>query len=116
MQRLRQKRKEKRVAELVQMSKEAEHQMEAAAIERTKNFNHDVKGKYSIWRKEYRPPFTDSMLNLMKDQIIMAKVYANIARSLKKLDLYESLMNQIKASRLVTEEATSDADLSSGYS
>lgn len=113
-QRLRQKRKEKRVAELVQMSKETELQMEAAAIERTQKFNHIVKGKYSIWRKEYRPTFSDSTLNLMKDQIIMAKVYANIARSLKKLDLYGSLMNQIKASRLVTEEATSDADLSSG--
>ncbi|ONK81787.1 uncharacterized protein A4U43_C01F32870 [Asparagus officinalis] len=113
-QRLRQKRKELRVAELVHMSKETELEMEAAAIERTKKFNHIVKGKYSIWRKEYQPTFTDSTLKLMKDQIIMAKVYASIARSLNKLDLYSSLMKHIKASQLMTEEATSDADLHSG--
>jgi len=97
------------------MSRETELQMEAAAIERTKKFNHVVKGKYSIWRKEYQPTFSDSTLKLMKDQIFMAKVYATIAHSLKKLDLYGSLMKHIKESQLMTEEAISDADLHSGY-
>lgn len=111
---LRQKRKEKRAAYLINMSKETELEMAKAAIERTKTFKHVRNGKYSIWRKEYQPISSDSTLKLMKDQIIMAKVYASIARSLRKIDMYDSLMRHIKRSQQVTEEATSDADLHAG--
>ncbi|KAJ6820107.1 putative galacturonosyltransferase 3 [Iris pallida] len=113
-QQLRKKRKERRSAELIQMSKETELQMESAAILRTKQFKNTVKGKYSIWRKEYKPPSSDSVVKLMKDQIIMAKVYATIAFSLKKVDMYDFLMKHVKESQQAIGVANSDAELQFG--
>ena len=52
----------------------------------------------------------------MKDQIIMAKVYASIARSMKNLDLFGYLMNRIKENQNAIREANSDAELQKGYS
>nr|XP_029123452.1 probable galacturonosyltransferase 3 isoform X2 [Elaeis guineensis] len=110
-QQLRQKRKEMRTQELINMSKETELEMQRAAIERTKQFNNIVRGKYSIWRKEYNNPHSDSTLKLLKDQIIMAKVYAGIARSRNVFDLYDSLMRHIKDSRQAIGDANSDTEL-----
>ncbi|KAK9285791.1 hypothetical protein L1049_024992 [Liquidambar formosana] len=109
--RLREERKELRTAELLRLDKEAENQIEAAAIERSKELNTTARGKYSIWRREYDNPNSDSTLKLMRDQIIMAKAYGSIARSKNKLDLYDSLMKHIKESQRSIGEAMSDADL-----
>lgn len=108
---LRQKRKEKRTQELINMSKETELELRREAIERTKQFNNSVRGKYNIWRKEYNNPRSDSTLKLLKDQIIMAKVYASIASSKKVFDLYDSLMGHIKDSRQAIGDANSDTEL-----
>nr|CAD1830631.1 unnamed protein product [Ananas comosus var. bracteatus] len=108
---LRQKRKEKRTAELIHMSRDTELRMRNAAIERTKHFVNKVKDRYSIWRIEYRNPQSDSTLKLMKDQIIMAKIYASIARSKKDFNLYDSLMRHIKESRGIITDANSDNEL-----
>ncbi|KAF8406709.1 hypothetical protein HHK36_008801 [Tetracentron sinense] len=108
---LRQERKELRTAELVLQDKETENQMQAAAIERSKELNTTIKGKYSIWRREYINPNSDSTLKLMLDQIIMAKAYGSIARSKNKLGLYDSLMKHVKESQHAIGEAGSDAEL-----
>ncbi|XP_074567552.1 putative galacturonosyltransferase 3 [Curcuma longa] len=109
--RLREKRKEQRIADLVHMSKDTEMQMQKAAIRRTQEFINTRKSWYSIWRKEYFNPLSDSTLKLMRDQIVMAKVYASVARSTGKLDLYDSLIRHIKESQHATRNANSDSEL-----
>ncbi|OVA00617.1 Glycosyl transferase [Macleaya cordata] len=108
---LRQQRKELRSAELIQHDKDTENLMEAAAIERSKQLNTSVRGKYSIWRREYENPNSDSTLKLIRDQIIMAKAYASIAKPKNELRLYDSLMKHIKDNQRAIGEASSDAEL-----
>ncbi|KAK8940435.1 putative galacturonosyltransferase 3 [Platanthera zijinensis] len=110
-QRLRQMRREKRTAELINMSKETEFEIRASAIKRSKEFNSTAKARYSIWRIEYQNPNSDSTLKLMKDQIVMAKAYASIARSMRKIDLFDSLLKHIKESQNAIGDATMDTDL-----
>lgn len=97
------------------MSKETELQMQKAAIERTKEFNNARRSWYSIWRREYINPLSDSTLKLMQDQIIMAKVYASIAHSTGEIDLYDSLTRHIKECRHAIGDATSDSELQERY-
>lgn len=110
---MRQERRNLRTAELIGKDKEANNQMAAAAIERSKGFDPIVKGKYSIWRSDYESPNSDSTLKLMLDQIIMAKAYANIAKSKNESNLYNSLMKHSKLSQHAVGEASSDVELHS---
>lgn len=112
---MRQERRNLRTAELIGKDKEANNQMAAAAIERSKGFDPIVKGKYSIWRNDYESPNSDSTLKLMLDQIIMAKAYANIAKSKNESDLYNSLMKHSKLSQHAIGEASSDVELHSRF-
>lgn len=114
---MRQERRVLRTVELIQQGKEEDDQMVEAAIERSKNLDTTtVKGKYSIWRRDYENPNSDSTLKLMRDQIIMAKAYATIAKSKNNTSLYSVLMNHSRESRQVIGEASSDAELHSRYS
>ncbi|XP_020595841.1 probable galacturonosyltransferase 3 isoform X1 [Phalaenopsis equestris] len=113
-QQLKQRRREKRAAELINMSEETELEIQATAIKHSKEFNSPTRRKYTIWRIEYQNPNSDSILKLMKDQIIMAKVYASIAHSMKKLDLYDSLVKHIRESQHSIEDASTDTDLQQG--
>ncbi|KAF3789086.1 putative galacturonosyltransferase 3 [Nymphaea thermarum] len=108
---LREERKAKRIAELLQNDEESEKLIQAAAVERSKQLDTMVQGKYSVWRREYSNPNSDSLLKLMKDQVIMAKAYASIARAKKENTLYDSLMTCIKKNRNALGEALSDAEL-----
>ncbi|XP_038979795.1 probable galacturonosyltransferase 3 isoform X2 [Phoenix dactylifera] len=96
---------------MIQLSKDAELQMQIAAMERSKHFNNTLRGLHSVWRREHQNHRQDSTLKLMKDQIIMAKVYASIASSKKILDLAEHLMERIKENQDAIKEANSDAEL-----
>lgn len=109
---LRKKRSDLRTAELVRQDKEADKLMQATlAIENLKNVDTVVKGKYSIWRRDFENPNSDSTLKLMRDQIIMAKVYANIAKSKNQSVLYNSLLKHVRENLHVIGEANSDAEL-----
>ncbi|GAV76668.1 Glyco_transf_8 domain-containing protein [Cephalotus follicularis] len=108
---LREKRREKRAAELVQQDDETIIKLENAAIERSKSVDSAVLGKYNIWRKENENENSDLSVRLMRDQIIMAKVYLSIAKMKNKLDLHQELHNRIKESQRVLGEATADSDL-----
>ncbi|KAF8013216.1 hypothetical protein BT93_I1171 [Corymbia citriodora subsp. variegata] len=110
---MRQERRVLRTAELIQQGKEKDDQMVEAAIERSKNLDTTVKGKYSIWRRDYESPNSDSTLKLMRDQIIMAKAYATIAISKNNTSLYSALMKHSRESHQVIGEASSDAELHS---
>uniref|UniRef100_A0A5B7BPM4 Hexosyltransferase n=1 Tax=Davidia involucrata TaxID=16924 RepID=A0A5B7BPM4_DAVIN len=109
--RLRQERRNLRTAVLIQQDKQIDNQMQAAAIERAKEFDTTVKGKYSIWRREYENPNSDSTLKLMRDQIIMAKAYANIAKAKNETGLYDALMKHSRESQRAIGEASTDAEL-----
>lgn len=85
--------------------------LENAAIERSKSVDSSVLGKYSIWRKENDNENTDSTVRLMRDQMIMARVYISIATMKKKLDLAHELQTRLKESQRVLGDAGSDADL-----
>lgn len=108
---MRQERINLRTAELLRQDKETDDQMVAAAIERSKNLDTTAKGKYSIWRRDYEALNADSTLKLMRDQIIMAKAYANIAKTNNESSLYDSLMTQSRRSQRAIGEANSDAEL-----
>ncbi|CAL9125716.1 unnamed protein product [Musa textilis] len=110
-QKLRDERREKRIAELIHMSKETELQMQKVAIEHAKEFNNTRRAWYSIWRKEYINPHSDTTLKLMRDQKIMAKVYASVAYSTGERDLYNSLTRHIKEIRRGIGDANSDSEL-----
>ncbi|XP_058090616.1 probable galacturonosyltransferase 3 isoform X2 [Magnolia sinica] len=111
---MRQKRREERTAELIRQNPQTENQMQEAAIERAKQFNNTVRGKYSIWRREYSNRHSDSILKLMRDQIIMAKAYGSIARSKNENYLYNSLKKHIRESQRAIGEANSDVELQPG--
>ncbi|XP_058785833.1 probable galacturonosyltransferase 3 [Vicia villosa] len=111
---MRLERRKARAAELSQQNKENDNRIVSEAIERSKEFDTTIKGKYSIWRKEYENPNSDSTLKLMRDQIIMAKAYSNIAKSKNKTALYNALVKHSRDSKLAIGEANSDAELQTG--
>lgn len=113
LQQLREKRREKRAADLVKPDDEVTIKLENAAIERSKSVDSAVLGKYSIWRKENENENSDSTVRLIRDQIIMARVYLSIATMKNKLDLAQELQNRLKESQRALGEATTDSDLNS---
>ncbi|KAJ0964228.1 hypothetical protein J5N97_029350 [Dioscorea zingiberensis] len=108
---LREKRREKRAMELVQQDDEALVRLENAAIERSKAVDSAVLGKYSIWRRDNENENSDSTVRLMRDQMIMARVYSIIAKTRNKLELYQDLQTRLKESQRAVGDANSDADL-----
>ncbi|KAK7310560.1 hypothetical protein RJT34_08142 [Clitoria ternatea] len=111
---MRQERRKARAAQLIQQDKETDIHIVSAAIEHSEGFDTNIKGKYSIWRREYENPNSDSTVKLMRDQIIMAKAYANIAKSKNKTVLYEALIKHSRDSQQAIGEASSDAELQLG--
>lgn len=108
---MREERREKRASNLVQQDDDAIVKLENAAIEHSKSVDTAILGKYSIWRKENENDNFDSTVRLMRDQIIMARVYLSIAKMKSKLDLLQELQTRLKESQRALGEASSDADL-----
>lgn len=108
---MREKRREKRASELVQKDDETTVKLENAAIERSKSVDSAVLGKYSLWRKENENENSDSTVRLMRDQLIMARVYLSIAKMKNKVDLYQQLQTRLKESQRALGDATTDSDL-----
>lgn len=108
---MREKRRGKRASELVRKDDETTVKLENAAIERSKSVDSAVLGKYSIWRKENENENSDSTVRLMRDQMIMARVYVSIAKMKNKVDLYQQLQTRLKESQRALGEATADSDL-----
>lgn len=110
--RLREKRREKRAADLVKQDDETIMKLENAAIQRSRSVDSAVLGKYNIWRRENDNENADSTVRLMRDQNIMARVYISLAKMKNKLDLSRELQIRLKESQRALGEATTDADLS----
>lgn len=103
-------RKEKRVTELTQLAEAAALSSEREAVERKKEIDDNVLNKYSLWRQE-NDVESDSLVRLIRDQLIMARVYASLAHSHNLIELQHELNFRIKESRHVLGEANVDADL-----
>lgn len=99
---------------MVKQDDEATLRLETAAIERSKSVDSAVLGKYSIWRKENENENTDSTVRLMRDQIIMARVYISLGTMKNKSGLVQELQNRLKESQRALGEATADSDLQHG--
>lgn len=97
--------------ETVQQDDEALVKLENAGIERSKAVDSAVLGKYSLWRRENENEKADANVRLMRDQMIMARIYSVLAKSRDKLDLYQELLARIKESQRSLGEATADAEL-----
>lgn len=96
---------------MVKQDDEVTVKLENAAIERSKSVDSAVLGKYSIWRRENDNENTDSNVRLIRDQMIMARVYISLARIKNKLDLANDLQNRLKESQRSLGDATTDSDL-----
>ncbi|CAL0315129.1 unnamed protein product [Lupinus luteus] len=105
------KRRGKRAAEFVKLDDEVTVKLENTAIERSQSVESAVLGKYNIWRQEMENENADSMVRLMRDQIIMARVYLSVAKMKNKLELYQALQSRLKESQHVLGDANSDAGL-----
>lgn len=81
------------------------------AVKLSTQFNKITGQNYSIWRREFDNSHSDSLLRHMKDQIIVARVYHNIARSKKISKLTGLLSKHIKQSEREVGEANSDFEL-----
>ncbi|XP_047337718.1 polygalacturonate 4-alpha-galacturonosyltransferase-like [Impatiens glandulifera] len=108
---MREKRREKRASDLVKQDDEVIIKLENAAIERSKSVDSAVLGKYSIWRRENDNENPDSNVRLIRDQMIMARVYISIANLKNKTDLASELKNRLKESQRTLGDVTADADL-----
>ncbi|KAG8477387.1 hypothetical protein CXB51_030857 [Gossypium anomalum] len=108
---LRDNRREKRATELVKQDEKVTVKLENAAIERSKAVDSAVLGKYNLWRRENENVNSDSTVRLMRDQIIMAKVYVSIAKSKNKLDLQQELQIRLKEIQQALGESTADSGL-----
>ncbi|KAK9051423.1 hypothetical protein SSX86_028050 [Deinandra increscens subsp. villosa] len=108
---LREKRREKRAADLLKQDDDVTIKLENAAIERSKSVDSAVLGKYSIWRKETDNENIDTTVRLMRDQMIMARVYVSIAFMKNKTDMAHELQTRIKESQRALGDATTDNDL-----
>lgn len=108
---MRERTRIKKKIEPVQQDDEALVKLENAGIERSKAVDSAVLGKYSIWRRENENEKADSKVRLMRDQMIMARIYSVLAKSRDKLDLHQDLLSRLKESPRSLGEATADAEL-----
>ncbi|XP_038877493.1 polygalacturonate 4-alpha-galacturonosyltransferase-like isoform X2 [Benincasa hispida] len=109
-------REERQENQLLEMELDLQGEDTAVKLENTNMQASDlvdssILGKYSTWKKENDNKNQDSIIRLMRDQIIMARIYLSISKKKKKLDLIEELQICLKRSRRVLGEANIDAEL-----
>ncbi|KAJ7296180.1 hypothetical protein O6H91_Y139300 [Diphasiastrum complanatum] len=108
--RMRLHRHEKRLKELLQQDEEEKVKMENEAIEHTKEVHSAIIGKYSIWRHD-ESENSESLVRLMRDQLIMARAYASIAQARQNDQLLRDVRFRLRDSQRCVGEASFDADL-----
>ncbi|CAM8971885.1 unnamed protein product [Rhodiola kirilowii] len=108
---LRELRVDKPSTESLQQDDDTIVKLENAPIKRSKSVDSAVLGKYSIWRKENENENIDSTVRLMRDQIIAARVFLDIANTKNKFDLLHELQTRLKESQRALGDASADADL-----
>lgn len=108
-QQLRLERKEKRATELTQENSVADANLEKEVVNRRKDVDGSLFKKYSIWRPDSED--SDALVRLMKDQLIMARVYVSLANAEDDADLLRDLNGRVRDIRRALGEANVDSDL-----
>lgn len=103
LQQIRQHGQEERLKDLIQNTHGYSNQSHLQGIGQ----------KHSIWRQENDS--ADSVVRLMRDQLIMAKVYVAIAQAHQEGNLMRDLKLRIKESQRAIGELSFDVELPKGY-
>ncbi|OAE33569.1 hypothetical protein AXG93_2139s1220 [Marchantia polymorpha subsp. ruderalis] len=109
----RHRRHEKRLTELIRQDEDEDKKAENEAMERNKEVEVGVDGKFSIWKREDAEN-PDAMVRIMRDQLIMARAYAAIAESTNNGRLLRELKAKIKENIKLLGEANVDSELPPG--
>lgn len=108
---MKREKRDKRAVNPGQQDDEVIIKPENAAVERSKAVDSAFLGKYSIWRREFDSESSDSTVRLIRDQMIMARVYSSIAKSKNKLGLYLELLRQLKESQRALGDASTHSEI-----
>ncbi|XP_039122483.1 polygalacturonate 4-alpha-galacturonosyltransferase-like isoform X2 [Dioscorea cayenensis subsp. rotundata] len=111
LEEVKREKRDKRAVNPGQQDDEVIIKPENAAVERSKAVDSAFLGKYSIWRREFDSESSDSTVRLIRDQMIMARVYSSIAKSKNKLGLYLELLRQLKESQRALGDASTDSEI-----
>lgn len=105
---------ENRVTELIQQDDEQSMILEAEAIRRAKEVEDGIAKSHSVWRTEEISANSDNIVRVMRDQLIMARAYTNIASLYNDARLVQDLKNRIKEIMRMLEDVTVDSELPKG--
>jgi len=75
----------------------------------------EVASSASTWKSDSDADNSDALVRLMRDQLIMARAYANIAQGQGHYDLVRDLKLRIKEHTNIVGDANLDAELPAGY-
>lgn len=98
----------------MQDDNEQVRKLEIEAIEKSKVVISNFTGKYSAWRRDPDYENPDALARLMRDQLIMARVYAYIAQSRDDSELVRDLKFRMKEHTLTLGDVTNDNELPRG--
>ncbi|KAG0564546.1 hypothetical protein KC19_8G119300 [Ceratodon purpureus] len=107
-------RQRQRITELMEHDEEQVRKLEIEAIEKSKVVAYNITGKYSAWRRDPDYENPDALARLMRDQLIMARLYAYIAQSRDDFELVKDLKFRIKEHTLTLGDVTNDNELPPG--
>lgn len=88
--------------------------LEAEAIRRAKEVEDGIAKSHSVWRTEEISANSDNIVRVMRDQLIMARAYTNIASLYNDARLVQDLKNRIKEIMRMLEDVTVDSELPKG--
>jgi alpha-1,4-galacturonosyltransferase len=107
-------RQKQRLTKLMQHDIEQVRKLEIEAIKKSKVVANNITDKYSAWRRDPDYENPDALARLMRDQLIMARVYAYIAQSRDDFELVRDLKFRIKEHTLTLGDVTNDNELPPG--
>ncbi|XP_024530024.1 polygalacturonate 4-alpha-galacturonosyltransferase isoform X2 [Selaginella moellendorffii] len=97
-------------AEIRKQDEGEKARLEEEAIKRSKAVDGAILGKYSIWRRDENEN-SDSLVRLIRDQVIMARAYIGVAQARNNQRLLRDLRIRLRDSERVVGDATIDAEL-----
>lgn len=106
----------KRLTELTKNDAAQSKKLEAAVISsRAKQVDNGSVGSFSVWRPQGLSTSSDTNVRIMRDQLIMARAYANMAMTHSDARLLlRDLKYRIRENTKVLEDVTVDSQLPRG--
>lgn len=95
------------IKQVVQSKDDSDAKSETSATE--------VVSSTRAWKQDSESDNSDALVRLMRDQLIMARAYANIAQGQGHYDLVRDLKLRIKEHTNIVGDANLDAELPAGY-